>query len=98
MISGDWVRDPPLNPTLAFPGGVFPSTNGHCFPIMSLQAVGICPLMLPEFRKQGGVVHFHREGLERHGVEKIFLNVGQGLGKPRLSEHGLDDIIGLSHS
>lgn len=39
------------------------------------------------------MVHFNREGLECHGVEKIFLNVGQGLGKPRLF-----DAIGLSHS
>lgn len=79
-------------------GGAFLSTNGHCLPIMSLQAVGIHPLMLPEYRKQGEVVHFQREGSEWHGVEKIFLNVGQRLGKPRSSGHGLDDLTGLSHS
>lgn len=79
-------------------GGAFLSINGHSIPKMPLQAVGIYPLMLPEFRKQGEVVHFHRGGLEWHGVEKIFLNVGQSLGKPRLAGHGLDDLIGLSHS
>lgn len=49
-------RDPPPNPAMdqTLLGGVFLSTNGHCFPIMFLQAVGIHPRMLPEFRKQGG--------------------------------------------
>lgn len=94
------ARDPPPNPTTDKPllGDVFLSTNGYCFPIMSLQAVGIHPLMLPEFRKQVGVVHFHREGLEWHGVKKIFLNVGQRLGKPRLLGHGIDDLTGFSNS
>lgn len=63
-----------------------------------LQTVGIPPLVLPEFGDPGGLVPFHEEGLKRQEVEKTFLNVGQRLSKPGLSGHGLDDLIGLSHS
>lgn len=35
---------------------------------------------------------------QNRGWGKTMMNVGQRLSKPVLSEHGLDDLIGLSHS
>lgn len=71
--------------------------NGLCSPTMSFAGGGHPSLVLPEFGEQGGLVPFHGEGLKQL-VEKAFLNVGQRLSKPRLSGHGLNDLIGLSHS
>lgn len=72
--------------------------NELCSPTTPFAGGGHPYLVLPEFGEQGGLVPFHGEGLKRQGMEKAFLNVGQRLSKPGLSGHGLNDLIGLSHS
>lgn len=100
-----WGRDPPLNPTrdktvMGKVDFLSAAPQMDCVPpTVSIAGGGHPSLVLPEFGEQRErLVPFHGEGLKRQGVEKTFLNVGQRLSKPGLSGHGLDDLMGLSHS
>lgn len=97
-----WRRngDAPPNPTVdktLLGKGDFPSycpKNGLCSPTMSFSGSGHASLVLPETGEQRAL----EWSGEETGVERTLLNVGRGLTRPGPSGHGLDDLIGLSHS